>query len=382
VRVVDVSGFYAPRGGGVRSYVEAKLAYADASGDEVIVVAPGAEDRWEPRAGGAIRWVAAPRFPFDRRYRMLVHADPVHRLLDDLRPDLVEASSPWRTAAIVASWRGEAPRHWVMHADPLAAYAYRWFDRVASQRAIDAGFGWYWRYMRRLAPTYSSVVCPNHWLATRLADGGVPHARSIPFGVESNLFSPALRDEALRRDLLDACGCPQDGLLLLGVGRHSPEKNWPLAIEAARAAGARRDVALVLVGEGRDTPAIVQAAAGSPHVRLLAPTADRRALARLMASADALIHACAAETFCFVAAEAAASGLPVLTPDKGGAGDAAGEAARPYRAGDAASAAAAIARLPDRRGSPPPLRQQRKRLMTDHFAELFESYRTSLRWAA
>ena len=60
---------------------------------------------------------------------------------------------------------------------------------------------------------------------------------------------------------------------------------------------------------------------GNPHVRLLEPTTDRPALARMMASADALIHGCEAETFCFVAAEALASGLPLIAPDRGGAAD-------------------------------------------------------------
>lgn len=377
-----MSGFYAAGGGGVRSYVEAKLAYAHANGDEVIVVAPGQDDRLEGRRGGAVHWVAAPRFPLDRRYRMLVNARPIHRLLDELRPDIVEASSPWRTAAIVAEWGGDAPKHWIMHADPLAAYPYRWFDRLVSHRTIDAGFGWYWRYMRRMAPAYASIVCPNGWLASRLLKGGMPQACSIPFGVEPGVFSPRLRNEELRRRLLAACGRSPNGLLLLGVGRHSPEKNWPLAIEAARVAGARREVALLLVGDGRDTSAVLQAAAGDPHVRLLAPTSDRAALAGLMASSDALIHACAAETFCFVAAEAAASGLPVLAPDVGGARYAAGDAARLYRSGDAASAAGAIIRLEGARPRAFSPSSGRRRSMTDHFVELFDRYRASLGRAA
>jgi len=45
VKIVDVAEFYAERGGGVRTYVNQKLAAAAAAGHEAVVIAPG------PRAG-------------------------------------------------------------------------------------------------------------------------------------------------------------------------------------------------------------------------------------------------------------------------------------------------------------------------------------------
>jgi len=60
---------------------------------------------------------------------------------------------------------------------------------------------------------------------------------------------------------------------------------------------------------------------------MLAPIEDRSVLARLMVSVDGLIDGCDAETFCFVAAEAAASGIPVVAPGNGAASDAAGQGA-------------------------------------------------------
>jgi alpha-1,6-mannosyltransferase len=65
-----------------------------------------------------------------------------------------------------------------------------------------------------------------------------------------------------------------------------------------------------------------------------------------MASADALIHGCEAETFGLVAAEALASGLPLVVPDRGGCFDLADPAvAETYVANDSRAAAAAIRRL-------------------------------------
>ena len=54
MRIVDVSAFYAPKGGGVRTYVEAKLRAAPGFGHEMIVLVPGERDEMVERAPGAI----------------------------------------------------------------------------------------------------------------------------------------------------------------------------------------------------------------------------------------------------------------------------------------------------------------------------------------
>ncbi|USI72058.1 glycosyltransferase [Sphingomonas morindae] len=373
MKIVDVCAFFAPRGGGVRTYVERKLVAAPARGHEVVVIAPGAEDRLEPRGpGAAIRWVKAPLFPLDTAYRYFNDRAALHALLDAERPDMVEVSSPWRSASMVAEWRGRAPIALIAHADPLSAYAYRWFGGVADRATIDRQFDWYWRHLRRLDARFDLVISASDSLSQRLRAGGLRKVVTNPMGVEANLFSPARRDAALRARLLARCGLGPEATLLLGVGRHAPEKRWEMIARAATMAGTRVPVGLVLVGGGRGGPRLRKAVAGNPHIRLLAPISDRSALATLMASADALIHGCEAETYCFAAAEATASGLPLITPDLGGAADQARAAGGlTFAAGQAAAAAAAIerfARAPIT-PTPPPLRT-----MDDHFDMLFALY--------
>ena len=55
MRIVDVSAFYSPLGGGVRTYVEAKLRAAPRFGHEMVVVVPGARDEIEREQGRAAR---------------------------------------------------------------------------------------------------------------------------------------------------------------------------------------------------------------------------------------------------------------------------------------------------------------------------------------
>lgn len=379
MRVVDVCAFYSPEGGGVKTYVEGKVRAAAALGVEMTVLAPArAGDRFAD--GDHIRSVSGRRFPLDGRYCYFHDEAALHAALDELAPDFVEASSPWGSAAMVGRWPGTAPRALVMHADPLASYAYRWFGGLLSRTSIDQRLERFWEHLRRLDAAFDVVVCAGHSFAERLRAGGLHRTATVPMGVEPGVFSPALRDEALRVELLRGCNLPPDATLLLGIGRHAPEKRWPMVIDGVMAAAIRHPIGLVLIGDGRDRAAVAASAAGNPHIRLLAPIAERRALARIMASADALVHGCESETFCMVASEARASGLPLIVPDQGGAADqlTPGSGLH-YASGDAAKLADAVSAFIV--VGPAEARQRgvtlgsRVRTMDEHFADLFDRYR-------
>ncbi len=380
MHIVDVCAFYTPQGGGVKTYVERKLRAAVEAGIGMTILAPGRRSTTQELGPGArIVTIPARRFPLDRRYSYFDNEPALHEALDRLAPDFVESSSPWSSPAMVGRWPGRAPRALVMHADPLSAYAYRWFGDIASRSAIDRGFQWFWDHLRRLDQSFDMVVSASHNLTQRLRDGGLEHCITAPMGVEPGIFSPALRDAELRRSLLQRCELPERATLLIGIGRMASEKRWPMVIDAVTAAGFDCPLGLVLIGEGRDQATVLRHAARNPHIQLLAPVRDRATLARILASADALVHGCEAETFCMVASEACASGVPVIVPDLGGAADryAPGQGAI-YAAGDGYSLADAIKRFVADNPAAQRLRASQAarsvRSMDQHFEELFATY--------
>lgn len=350
MRIVDVNEFYSPTGGGVRSYLDRKIGLMAEAGHEQIVIAPGRADAVEERPGGGrIYFVKAPGMPFDSNYGLFWDAAPVHALLNELKPDVVENCSPWRSAAIVAEWPGDALRAWFMHNDNLEAYPKRWFGKIASERTIERAFGWYDRYMQRRLDQFDTVVTNGPVLTERLTRRGLRIDATMTLGIERQFFSPALRSERLRSAMLRQCGLPEDAHLLIGIGRHHPEKQWPMVIDAVRRAGARLPIGLLLLGLGPDTATLQRHIAASPHVRMFRPIYHRGQLATIMASADAFIHGGAGEPFGLVASEALASGLPLIVPDVGGAAAIARpEFAQTYRAGDAYACASAIVSLMSR----------------------------------
>lgn len=374
MRIVDVCAFFSPRGGGVKTYVAQKLAAAGRLGQDITILAPGDADATVTiDAHARIRTIASPRFPLDRKYWYFANEAQLHAELDRLAPDFVEASSPWRSPVLVANWRPEVPKALVMHADPLSAYAYRWFEPMLSRDAIDRRFGRFWDHLRSLGARYDAVICASHDLTSRLREGGVQGLATIPMGIEPERFSPRHRSEAVRAQILAQCGLGPDAMLLLSAGRLAPEKRLPMLIEAVTLAGRDRPIALAIFGEGRERQAVLRAIGGNPHVRLFQPERDRVTFARILASCDALLHGCEAETFCMTAAEAVASGVPVIVPDRGGAADfAAGGRGISYRSADLADCARAILALdvrPAGANAQGPVRS-----MEQHFAELFAFY--------
>jgi len=252
---------------------------------------------------------------------------------------------------------------------------------VLSRSHIDRQFDWYWKHLRLMGRQFDAIVCANHDLAARLRAGGVGGVTVQPLGIEADVFTPDRRDPQVRALLLERCGLPDHARLLVGAGRLAPEKRWPMVVAAVASASRHVPVGLALFGEGRERQAVLRAIGGNPHIRLFEPERERIAFATILASADAVIHGCEAETFCMVAAEARASGTPVIVPDSGGAADhAAGGAGVTYRAGNRFAAAEAVldfcTRVPNHaalgRARPSNVVSQEQHFsrLIDHYAQL------------
>ena len=390
MKLVDVSEFYAEQGGGVRTYTHQKLAAGARLGVEVVVVAPGDADREEPRLGGRIVWVKSPRMPFDPRYHVLLRERAVHDILEREAPDVVEGSSPWTAGHFVARWRNPgryARKALVFHQDPVAVYPHTFLDCVCAPATLDRLASPYWGWLRRLSQAYDHTVVAGEWLAARLATHHVARPVAVPFGIDKPRARLAT-DPAHRKALLSACGASPDGALLVAISRHHPEKRLGTVLagfaRAARRAGTdaagRPRLGLVLYGDGPLRPFVDARAAGTPGVHVAGFLRDRTLLARALASADALVHGSAAETYGLVVAEALCAGIPLVVPSRGGAADLADPAwAETYEPGNARALAHAIHRLLTRdrdalRRAATAAGRDRVRDQRDHFAALFALY--------
>ncbi len=379
MRIVDVCAFYSPSGGGIRTYVEAKVRASAQLGHESVIVVPGDQFSTLQIAENAVlATIPGPMLLLDRRYRYFNDEPALWRELDRWRPDHVECSSPWRSAAYVARWPGSATRSLVMHSDPLSAYAYRWLGGLLPKRQIDRLCTAYWSHLRSVGRRFDLIVSPNHQLGGRLFEQGLQRVTTIPLGVERDRFAPRLRQQRLRAAMLESVGLPPSATLFVGVGRLSAEKRWELVIRACGELARSMPAAFFLVGDGMRRRQLVSMSSRYPTVRLVGQIDDRDKLARVLASADALVHGCEAETFGLAIAEARASGTPVIVPDAGGAIEQLGPGAGlAYCAGNERSLLDSLAQFTELGGRgafPAAIAASQVRTLDDHFRELFDCY--------
>lgn len=383
MRIADVNEFYATQGGGVKTYVEAKLAAAADAGHDLTVIAPGPESRVEPRNGGRIHWIASPPLPPDPRYYVLWNEKAVRSALDQCCPEILEGSSVWTSGWFAARYRRSdqtLKRALFFHQDAVAVYPHTMLDRFLSPSAIDASCRPFWAYLRRLSAHFDRTVVAGDWLAERLSRFGTRHPVSIPLGIDKQLFHPARRSTAVRDQLLARCGLGADGKVLVAVSRHHPEKRIGTLIRAVRRAAQTQPLGLLLIGDGPLRKWVHRKAANAPNVVVEGYFSNRDELAEVVASADGFLHGSAAETFGLVVAESIAAGTPVIVPNTGGAFDLSAPGhAETYPPGDVEACAQAIHRLLAR--DPQALRhacgQYREvhiGTMADHFDSLFAHY--------
>lgn len=318
--------------------------------------------------------------PLDPRYFVMAREKAVHEIIDRERPDVVEGSSTWAAGWIAARYRGRCVKTLIMHQDPVAVYPHTLMDRFASADAIDKLCFPYWHYVRNLAGRYDATVVAGEWLRDRLLGFGLENVQAVPFGIDGGLFSPRHRSELVRRELLSLCGLGETGSVLVTVSRHHPEKRLGVLFDAIARVRRSRDVGLIVFGDGPLRNWVEARARRVPGVHLAGFVRDREFMARALASADAMIHGSAAETYGFVIAEAMCSGTPLVVPSRGGAY----ELVEPtfsecYAPGEAEGCANAIERLLSRDRSAlsraaVESAHSKVRSPQEHFASLFEFY--------
>ncbi|MEF8717089.1 MAG: glycosyltransferase family 1 protein [Candidatus Accumulibacter necessarius] len=178
--------------------------------------------------------------------------------------------------------------------------------------SLHYGIGWLKRpivdYLRKFHNHTLLTMVPTEHMRAELAASGFRNLRVVARGVDTQLFNPARRSEALRQSWNATPETP----IVIHVGRLAAEKNLTALTEAFTAIRARQPKArLLLVGDGPERKAL---GARLPDA-IFAGMRRGEDLAAHYASSDIFLFPSLTETFGNVTLEAMASGLPLAAFD-------------------------------------------------------------------
>jgi phosphatidylinositol alpha 1,6-mannosyltransferase len=330
MRVAIITESFAPDINGVANSVLRVAEHLTARGHEPVVIAPEPRRRIRGRiAPMPYPVVRVPSLPLPGypNVRLARPTSVIAATLTAHRPDVVHLASPF----VLGAWGSTVARELGL---PIVAVYQTDVPGYTRSYGLGSAQRLAWRWIARVHRRAALTLAPSTPTADDLRRHGVREVRRWGRGVDSVLYHPRHRDEALRRELLDG------RQTLVGyVGRLAHEKCVDLLRDVVALPGVR----VVIVGDGPDRRRVARALPGA----VFTGTRTGADLARHYASLDVFVHTGPLETFGQTIQEAQASGLPVVAPASGGPLDLVRSGSTGYlvRPGDPAAFAAAVGAL-------------------------------------
>jgi glycosyltransferase involved in cell wall biosynthesis len=239
--------------------------------------------------------------PYFRKRKFFAAILEVQMLLENLRPDLVEAHLTWsRFIALFAAWRADVRLRIGFEQGDL--YLSSWNFRVANFLAQSLA--------------HRVVVCSDALADWVHRTHGISRSRLL---VMHNCVDLARfnKNGTKAKDVEFAHGTAVFCAVgTLGCGVNKRVDVCIRALAAARSRGAK--AALVICGDGeqrRELEDLAQSLGIAPYVKFLGTRSD---VAQVLRACHVFCHAAPFEPFGIVAIEAMAVGLPIVAPSSGG----------------------------------------------------------------
>lgn len=325
----DLTQSYSEVGGGIRTYLHEKRRYLlSQTPHRHLLIIPGARDETYIDGRAITVTIRSPYVPGSTAYRLLLRNGAVREALAAHQPDVIETldayNLPWAAlrhrrdhpdVAVLGGYRTDFPRTYVR---PIGRAIFGRVlpssvaERMAARAARIAD-----RYAGALYPRMDAVYALSRQRAQALESLGIPDVAVVPLGVDLETFHPQASDDSQRALWgVEPRSSSARSFVLIYVGRLDQEKQPDLLVDAFERLPDSINAVLVLVGDGPMREALTMRACAlntrDKRVYVAGYEKDRKALGRVLASADLYVSAMAHETFGISILEAQACGLPVV----------------------------------------------------------------------
>ncbi|MEB3321436.1 MAG: glycosyltransferase family 1 protein [Synechococcaceae cyanobacterium] len=305
MRIAFFTETFLPKVDGIVTRLTKTVEHLVAAGDEVLIFCPeGAPDSY---CGARVEGVPAMPLPLYPELKLALPRPAVSEALDRFRPDLVHVVNPavlglggiWlartRSLPLVASYHTHLPKY-------LEHYGMGMLEPLL------------WELLKAAHNQAQLNLCTSTAMVQELSEKGIQNTALWQRGVDTDLFTPDLRCEAMRQRLHGPHSDTSN--LLLYIGRLSAEKQIERILPVLQAMPEAR---LALVGDGPHRQQLERVFEDTPTTFVGYLAGEE--LASAYASGDAFLFPSSTETLGLVLLESMAAGCPVVGANRGGIPD-------------------------------------------------------------
>ncbi|MFM8525109.1 MAG: glycosyltransferase family 4 protein [Cyanobacteriota bacterium] len=305
MRIAFFTETFLPKVDGIVTRLTKTVEHLVAAGDDVLIVCPeGAPEHYK---GAKVLGVPAMPLPLYPELKLALPRPAISEALDRFQPDLVHVVNP-AVLGLGGIWLAKSKQI------PLVASYHTHLPKYLEHYGMGMLEPLLWELLKAAHNQARLNLCTSTAMVQELSEKGIQHTALWQRGVDTELFRPSLRSDALRRKLLG--GHSDSGRLLLYIGRLSAEKQ----IERIRPVlDQLEDSRLALVGDGPHRQQLEKVFEGTATTFVGYLAGEE--LAGAYASADAFLFPSSTETLGLVLLEAMAAGCPVVGANRGGIPD-------------------------------------------------------------
>jgi glycosyltransferase involved in cell wall biosynthesis len=348
-----LTNYYHKNSGGISTSYNNLLAAAARHKREIRLIVPGETEAVEQVNDYAkIYYVPAKFSPvFDKRYRIILpwqympNDTLIRKILLEEKPDIIEVTDKYTLSMLGAMIRigkfKQLNRPMLVHFS-----CERMDDNIASFMNKGRFGKWLARNIigKYTLPTFDFHIANSPYTAEEFFKANEETEKSklknwtwkkfnapkvdlrervfvCPRGVNSELFSPERKSDAVKKEMRERARIPENSIALLYAGRISPEKNIPLLVDFMKilAKDEKNEYRLLVAGAGPTEVWLKEQIKDDLKDKIiLLGHLDKELLADYYANADVFVHPNPKEPFGIAPLEAMASGVPVVAPNSGG----------------------------------------------------------------
>ncbi|UUL76075.1 glycosyltransferase family 1 protein [Pseudarthrobacter sp. Fe7] len=301
MRIAIVAESFLPLMNGVTHSILRVLDHLQERGDDVLVIAPSAQDGAAP---GQVKGAEVHRLP-SVPLAGYTNVRVALGVCTGSSESLPSTPLMWCILPRRSCWAGVPSRPRTRLGIPTVAIYQTEVPSYAARYGVPFLENWAWNRVENIHLLASRTLVPSTFALNQLRGRGIPRVRMWRRGVDTARFSPEKRDDGWRASVAP------DGERIIGyVGRLAVEKQ----VEDLAALAGIPHTRLVVVGDGPQRAALEAALPRAVFTGFLGGDD----LARAVASFDLFVHPGEPGNLCQTIQEAMASGVPVVATGRGG----------------------------------------------------------------